>query len=62
MKKWWDKFTHSCRFRKAMGITNKGVHALYFGAVAIEAHGNYAYAALGLLILLGANIFIHFED
>ena len=40
---------------------HRGIHSLYFLAVAIEGHGFYAMAGGVLAVLAVLNVFLHFE-
>ena len=40
---------------------HRGIHSLYFMAVAIEGHGYYAMCGGVLAVLAVLNVFLHFE-
>lgn len=47
------------RFVRRVGQKGEHVfHVAYLGMVGIEAHGNYRYAAIGLLLMVLANLFV----
>lgn len=58
----FKKIKKSPLVEHALGRSFKGAHLVYFGAVAVEAHGFYGIAAGVLLVLFTFNIILGFAE